>query len=63
MKKMLIPVLCLLPFVGIALWFIAGKNLGNLAVLGLILACPLGHMLFMDHDHTKKGGDDHHGKK
>jgi hypothetical protein len=63
MKKWLVPLLCALPFVGIAIWFIAGKNTGNAAILGLALACPLSHIFLMKHDHghpTKNGGDDHH---
>ena len=58
MKKWTIPVLCALPFVGIALWFLAGKNLGNILTIGLILACPLSHIFLIDHgkhNHTKKG--------
>lgn len=51
-------VLCALPFLGIALWFFMGKNIGNLATFGLILACPLSHIFLMNHT---KGGD-HHGK-
>lgn len=50
MKKWLVPALCALPFIGIALWVIAGKNLGNLATIGLFLACPLGHLFLMKHD-------------
>ncbi len=50
MKKWLMPALCALPFIGIALWFLAGKNIGNLAMIGLFLACPLGHMVLMKHD-------------
>lgn len=62
MKKWTIPVLCALPFVGIALWFLYDKNLGNLATIGLILACPLSHIFLMRHDshsghrHTRGGG-------
>lgn len=62
MKKWLVPVLCALPFVGVGLWFLAGKNLGSVATIGLILACPLLHLLFMRHDghsghrHNGKGG-------
>lgn len=52
MKKWLVPALCAIPFVGIILWFLAGKNAGNAAILGLALACPLTHMVFMKHDHT-----------
>ncbi|MDP1721930.1 MAG: DUF2933 domain-containing protein [Candidatus Gottesmanbacteria bacterium] len=54
MKKLLIPILCALPFVGIALWFITGKNAGNLLTFGLILACPLSHMFLMGHGNAKK---------
>ena len=62
MKKWLIPVLCMLPFAGVALWFAAGKNFGNVATLGLVLACPLSHIFLGGHGkhtHTKKGGDTH----
>lgn len=54
MKKWLIPALCALPLVGIALWFFSGKNIGNFATIALFLACPLLH-LTMGH-----GGNDHH---
>ncbi|MBI3342923.1 DUF2933 domain-containing protein [Candidatus Gottesmanbacteria bacterium] len=54
MKKWLIPMLCALPFVGIAIWFIAGKNAGNALVYGLILACPLSHVFLMRHNHEKE---------
>lgn len=54
MKKWLLPILCALPVVGVALWYIAGKNAGNLAVFGLVLACPLVHMFMMKHDHGNK---------
>lgn len=57
MKKWLIPILCVLPFVGVLLWFIAGKNVGNLLTFGLILACPLSHVFLMKHDHHNEGGD------
>ena len=53
MKKYLVPLLCALPFVGIALWFIAGKNIGNLLTFGLILACPLSHVFLMGHGNNK----------
>ncbi len=65
MKKWLFPIICALPFIGVALWFIAGKNIGNMATLGLILACPLSHIFLMkhtSHDHdnkNQKGGDKH----
>lgn len=51
MKKFLLPLICVLPFVGIILWFVAGKNIGNLATIGLFLACPLAHIFLMKHDH------------
>lgn len=53
MKKRLILMLCALPLVGVILWFIAGKNTGNLLPFGIMLACPLLH-LFMGH-----GGHNH----
>lgn len=59
-KKFLIPLLCVLPFIGIAIWFVARKNAGNLLTWGLILACPLSHMFLMKHDHHVKGGEHHH---
>ena len=55
MKKWLIPLLCALPFVGVALWFLVGKNIGNFATIGLVLACPLSHIFLM------RGGDHKHG--
>ncbi len=58
MKKWLFPILCALPVVGIALWYIAGKNAGNLALFGLVLACPLARMFMMNHDH--KNNKEHH---
>ena len=60
MKKWLVPALCALPVVGIALWIIAGKNAGNAALIGLALACPLTHIMFMKHDHTNNH-DKHEG--
>lgn len=60
-KKWLISLLCALPFLGVLLWFIAGKNMNTTLTLGLILACPLSHMFLMNH-HKSEGGDDH-GKK
>ncbi|MBI4065227.1 DUF2933 domain-containing protein [Candidatus Gottesmanbacteria bacterium] len=60
MKKWLLPALCALPIVGVILWYIVGKNTGNLATFGLILACPLAHIFMMKHDHgNKKGHVDH----
>lgn len=46
--------LCALPFLGVTLWFVAGKNVGNLLTLGLILACPLSHVFLMDHGNKKE---------
>lgn len=46
--------LCVLPFVGVALWFITGKNVGNLLTFGLILACPLSHIFLMKHGNNKE---------
>lgn len=60
MKKWLIPALCALHIIGVVLWFIAGKNLGNMATIGLFLACPLSHIFLMKHDDHKKGGEHHH---
>ena len=61
MKKYLLLALCILPVAGVILWFIAGKNLGNLAAIGLFLACPLSHVFLMKHgEHQKKGGEHHH---
>lgn len=54
MKKWLLPLLCALPFLGIALWFLAGKNVGNALFYGLILACPLSHIFLMKHDGKHK---------
>lgn len=54
MKKFLVPILCVLPFVGVALWFIAGKNVGNLLTFSLILACPLSHIFLMKHGNNKE---------
>ncbi len=54
MKKWLVPILCALPFVGVALWLIAGKNAGNLLTWGLILACPLSHVFLMKHGYNKE---------
>ncbi|MBI5448821.1 DUF2933 domain-containing protein [Candidatus Gottesmanbacteria bacterium] len=58
MKKYLPHLLCALPFIGVLLWFIAGKNIGNMVTIGLVLACPLSHLFFMNHGH-----DDHQKKK
>ena len=65
MKKWLVPALCSLPFVGIAIWFLAGKNAGNAALIGLALACPLAHVFLMKHDghgnkHKKADHTHHH---
>lgn len=64
MKKWLMPLLCVLPVAGIALWFLAGKNIGNVATIGLILACPLSHIFLMKHDNHgehKDHKDNHNG--
>lgn len=52
MKKWLLPIFCVLPFVGVAIWFLAGKNAGGLLTWGLILVCPLSHVFFMKHGKT-----------
>lgn len=64
-KNYRLPLLCLLPFMGVALWFVSGQNLGNFLTFGLVLACPLSHFFLMggghhDHRHSKeeKGGGD-----
>lgn len=62
MKKKLFPILCALPFIGVTLWFLAGKNIGNFATIGLVLACPLAHIFLMKHTdhnqhHKKEGGE------
>ncbi|MEK7543507.1 MAG: DUF2933 domain-containing protein [Patescibacteria group bacterium] len=54
MKKWLLPIVCALPLIGVALWFIAGKNVGNLLTFGLILACPLSHIFLMKHGNKKE---------
>lgn len=54
MKKWLMPALCALPIVGVVLWFIAGKNLGNFGTIALVLACPLSHIFLMKHDDHDK---------
>ena len=60
MKKKLLYLLCALPFVGVVLWFVAGKNLGTMATFALVLACPLSHVFLMKHDaHDHK----EHGEK
>lgn len=51
------PLLCALPFVGIGLWFLSGKNVGNFATIGLFLACPLSHIFLMKHDSHGKHHD------
>jgi hypothetical protein len=43
------PALCALPVVGVAPGF-SLENIGNLATIGLFLACPLSHMFLMKHD-------------
>lgn len=48
-----VPILCAIPFIGIALWLLAGKHPENLLTMGLVFACPLSHLLLMRHDgHT-----------
>lgn len=54
MKKRLMLVLCVLPVAAVVFWFIAGKNIGNLATIGFVLVCPLSHLLFMKHDHKRE---------
>lgn len=54
MKKWLVPILCALPLAGGVLWLLAGKNIGNLLVWGLVLMCPLSHILLMKHGKTHK---------
>lgn len=48
--------LCTLPFLGVLLWFLTGKNIQNLATIGLVLACPLSHLFLMNH------GNSHHNQ-
>lgn len=60
MKKLLLPLLCILPIAGVLLWYISGKNLGNFGTIALVLACPLSHVFLMKHDDHTKGGDHHH---
>lgn len=58
-KRNLTFILCALPFVGVALWFLGGRNIGNVLALGPVLACPLSHIVFMRHHHEK---NNHHDK-
>jgi hypothetical protein len=60
-KKWIISALCVLPVAGVLLWFIAGKNIGNMATIGLFLACPLSHIFLMKHNNKEGGGEHHHG--
>ena len=60
MNKWLFPLVCVLPVIGVILWYISGKNFANVAMIGLVLACPLSHIFLMghgEHHHTKKGGE------
>ena len=43
-------ILCAVPILGVFLWYASGQNIATFAMLGLVLACPLGHMFLMKHD-------------
>ncbi len=61
-KGVLVSLLCILPASLLVAWIAAGKNLQNLALFALVLACPLSHAFFMRHEHhdhnqRTKGGE------
>lgn len=58
MKKYLLSILCLLPLGAALIYFLASKTNTNLASLGILLICPLTHILFMGHQH-KDGVSNH----
>ncbi len=53
--------LCAIPLAGGVIYLANGGNFGTLATFGMIAACPLIHIIMMNHgDHNKKQGGEHH---
>lgn len=65
MKKshvLLMLLCCLIPVVGLVLVYIFKMPLNNVLFYGMVLLCPLSHLLmmrFMDHDHSSEQHADH----
>lgn len=63
-KHMLIMILCcLIPVILLAAFFIFKIPLTTMVYVGVVLICPLSHvlmMVFMKHDHTDEQEHTHH---